>query len=104
MQISVQYGVALIQVHADEIRFREPVRRAFAPTVDAIRSGAQAVSSVIIDLNKVNFISRAACDELLCIEDALPCEVSYVNAQKGVSVMLQMVRNTHNPQPNEQTP
>lgn len=56
------------------------------------------VAKVVIDLSKVDFVSRCAMDEFLCQEDRLQMQFDYTISNEWNRALLAAVRRTH-PQP-----
>lgn len=94
MDINIANNTFVVRVNRPEIKFRDTVRH----ISDFIRDSIMDIAGdapVLLDFKDVHFVSRAAADEFLCMEDELGVKFERINVCVDVKVMFEIVSKTH---------
>ena len=98
MNTNIANNTFVIRVNKPEIKFRDTVRNISNFVRDSIVDIA-GDTPVLLDFKDVYFVSRAAADEFLCMEDELGVKFERINVCAGVNVMFEIVSKTHHRKP-----
>jgi len=94
----MNFSVTVIRVNEPEIRSRDSVRLVsdviLGPIVD-IAGG----NPIWLDLRDVYYVSRAAAEEFLRVEDELGIKLELINVSEGVKAMFDLVSKARHAQP-----
>lgn len=94
MDINVVSKTFVVRVNRPEIRFRDTVRQISDFIRDSIKDIA-GESTIYLDFQDVYFVSRAAADQFLCMEEELKLKIERINVCAGVKVMFEIVSRTN---------
>jgi len=94
MDINVISKTFVIRVNKPEIRFRDTVRHISDFIRDCIKDIA-GESTIYLDFQDVYFVSRAAADQFLYMEEELKLKIERINVCEGVRIMFEIVSRTH---------